>query len=79
MAFLFLNGMALLLLPVTARLIEGYNPKWPLSGGCALLGVGGLWLAAVPATNLSLAPVIVPFGVLGTVTGSRGSPWRSPR
>jgi MFS family permease len=64
-AFLFLNGMALLLLPVTARLLEGYNPKWPLSAGCALLGAGGLWLAAVPATNLSLAPVIVPFILAG--------------
>ena len=64
-AFLFLNGMALLLLPVTARLIESYNPKWPLSAGCALIGAGGLWLAAVPATNLSLAPVIVPFILAG--------------
>jgi radical SAM superfamily enzyme YgiQ (UPF0313 family) len=26
-AFLFLNGMALILLPLTARLIEAYNPK----------------------------------------------------
>jgi MFS family permease len=64
-AFLFLNGMALVLLPVTARLLEGFNPKWPLSGGCLLMGAGGLWLAAVPATNLSLPPVIVPFVLVG--------------
>ena len=64
-AFLFLNGMALLLLPLTARLIESYNPKWPLSAGCALMGAGGLWLAAVPATNLSLGTVIVPFILVG--------------
>jgi MFS family permease len=64
-AFLFLNGMALILLPVTSRLLEGFNPKWPLGAGCLLMAAGGLWLAAVPATNLSLAPVIVPFILVG--------------
>jgi MFS family permease len=64
-AFLFLNGMALLLLPLTARLLEGFNPKWPLGAGCLLMTGGGLWMAAVPATNLSLAPVIVPFILVG--------------
>jgi MFS family permease len=64
-AFVFLNGMALVLLPVTSWLIERYNPKWPLGGGCALMGAGALWLAAVPATNLSLAPVIIPFILVG--------------
>jgi len=50
---------------VTSRLLERYNPKWPLGAGCALMGAGALWLAAVPATNLSLAPVIVPFILVG--------------
>ncbi|MBO0803588.1 MAG: MFS transporter [Nocardiopsaceae bacterium] len=65
-AFLFLNGMALLLLPVTSRLLERLNPKWPLTAGCLLMAAGGLWLAAVPATDLSLGPVIVPFILAGT-------------
>jgi MFS family permease len=64
-AFLFLNGMALILLPLTSRLLEGFNPKWPLTAGCLLIAAGGLWLAAVPATDLSLAPVIVPFILAG--------------
>ncbi|HLH81981.1 MAG TPA: MFS transporter [Trebonia sp.] len=64
-AFLFLNGMALVQVTVTSRLLERYNPKWPLGAGCALMGAGALWLAAVPATNLSLAPVIVPFILVG--------------
>ncbi len=64
-AFVFLNGMALVLLPVTAWLLERYNSRWPLGGGCALMGAGALWLAAVPATNLSMAPVIVPFILVG--------------
>lgn len=64
-AFVFLNGMAVVQVTLTARLIERYNPKWPLGGGCLLMGAGALWLAAVPATNLSLAPVIVPFILVG--------------
>jgi MFS family permease len=64
-AFVFLNGMALVQVTLTARLIERYNPKWPLGTGCLLMGAGALWLAAVPATNLSLAPVIVPFILVG--------------
>ena len=64
-AFVFLNGMAVVQVTVTSRLLERYNPKWPLGGGCVLMGAGALWLAAVPATNLSLAPVIVPFILVG--------------
>jgi len=64
-AFLFLNGMALIQVTVTARLVERYNPKLPLGTGCVLIGAGALWLAAVPATNLSLAPVIAPFILVG--------------
>jgi len=64
-AFLFLNGMAVVQVTVTFRLLERYNPRWPLGSGCILMGAGALWLAAVPATNLSLAPVIVPFILVG--------------
>jgi MFS family permease len=64
-AFVFLNGMAVVQVMVTSRLLERYNPKWPLGSGCILMGAGALWLAAVPATNLSLAPVIVPFILVG--------------
>jgi MFS family permease len=64
-AFVFLNGMAVVQVMLTSRLLERYNPKWPLGGGCILMGAGALWLAAVPATNLSLAPVIVPFILVG--------------
>jgi len=64
-AFVFLNGMAVIQVTITSRLLERYNPKWPLGGGCVLMAAGALWLAAVPATNLSLAPVIVPFILVG--------------
>jgi MFS family permease len=64
-AFVFLNGMALVQVMLTARLLERYNPRWPLAGGCVLMAAGALWLAAVPATNVSLAPVIAPFILVG--------------
>ncbi len=64
-AFIFLSGLTLVQLPLTARLLERYNPKWVLGVGFTLIGVGGLWLSAVPATNLSLAPVVVPLVLTG--------------
>jgi MFS family permease len=65
LAFVFLNGMAVVQVTVTSRLLERYNPKWPLGTGCVLMGAGALWLAAIPATNLSLALVIAPFILVG--------------
>jgi MFS family permease len=64
-AFLFLNGMAVILLPVTARLLERHSPKWPLSTGLVLMACGALWLATVPASDLSLVPDIPPFILVG--------------
>jgi MFS family permease len=64
-AFVFLNGIAVVQVTITSRLLERYNPRWPLGSGCVLMGAGAFWLAAVPATNLSLAPVIVPFILVG--------------
>ena len=64
-AFLFLNGMAVVLLPVTARLLERHSPKWPLSSGLVLMACGALWLATVPASDLSLVAVIPPFILVG--------------
>jgi hypothetical protein len=65
-AFVCLNGMTLVMAPLTARLLEQYNPKWVLGGGFLLIGAGDLWLAAVPATNLSVMAIIVPLIVVGT-------------
>ncbi|HET9895955.1 MAG TPA: MFS transporter [Streptosporangiaceae bacterium] len=64
-AFAFLNGIALIQLPVTSRLLERHSPKWPLSCGLILMAAGAFWLAAIPAAELSLIPVIPPFAVVG--------------
>ena len=64
-AFLLLNSMALILTPVVSRVLEHFNPKWTLGIGFALIGIGDLWLAGLSASNLSIAPVIPPLGVVG--------------
>lgn len=65
-AFLLFNGIALLLIPFTSRVLERYNPRWTLGVGFALIGAGDLWTATVPVTpQLSLAPVIAPFALVG--------------
>ncbi|HEY7430504.1 MAG TPA: MFS transporter [Streptosporangiaceae bacterium] len=64
-AFVCFNGMALVMLPVTIRLLKRHSPKWPLTSGLAVMAAGGLWLAAVPASDMSLVPVITPCILVG--------------
>jgi MFS family permease len=69
-AFICLSVPALVLLPVTARLLERYNPRWVLGSGCTLIGAGALWLAAVPADGapapgVSLAVIVAPLVITG--------------
>jgi MFS family permease len=64
-AFLFFNGTAVLLLPVTIRLLRRYSVRWPLSIGLGVMGVGAVWLAAVPASDFSLVPVMPAFLLVG--------------
>jgi MFS family permease len=63
--FVCLNIMGVVLFPVSARMIERHNPGWTLAAGMAAIGVGDLWLAAVPATNLSIAAIAVPLLIVG--------------
>jgi MFS family permease len=64
-AFVLLQGFALILMPLTARAIHHYNPRWALGGGFLLIGAGDLWLSAVPVSGMSLAPVIAPLVLVG--------------
>jgi MFS family permease len=64
-AFLCLNGMALIQLPVTIRLLRRHTARWPLAAGLVLMAAGALWVASVPASNFSLTPVIPAFIVVG--------------
>jgi MFS family permease len=64
-AFVLLQGFALVLMPLTARVIHSFNPRWALGGGFLLIGAGDLWIAAQPATVLSILPIIAPLVLVG--------------
>jgi hypothetical protein len=46
-------------------MLQRFNPGWVLAVGSALIGVGDLALAAIPATHLGLGAVAVPLLVVG--------------
>jgi MFS family permease len=63
--FFCLNVMGVVLFPVSTRVIQRFKPGWVLAAGMGMIGVGDLVLAAIPATNLSIAAVAVPLLVVG--------------
>jgi MFS family permease len=63
--FVLLNIMGVILFPVSARLLQRYNPGWVLAAGMALIGIGDVALAAIPATHLSIAAIALPLLVVG--------------
>jgi len=65
LAFLCLNGMALIQLPLTIRLLRRHTARWPLTAGLVLMAAGALWVASVPASDMSLVPVIPAFISVG--------------
>lgn len=64
-AFVLLQGMTLIQVPLIARLLPRVNPRWMLTGGFALIAGGDFWLAATSAADLSIGPVILPLIVVG--------------
>jgi MFS family permease len=65
LAFACLNGMALIQLPITIRLLRRHTARWPLTGGLLLMAAGACWVASIPASNFSLVPVIPGFIAVG--------------
>lgn len=64
-AFVLLNGMALVLTPLTGRALEHYNPKVTLGGGFALIAVGDFWMSVISASDRSIAVIVVPLALFG--------------
>jgi MFS family permease len=64
-AFLLLQGAAIVIFPITHRVLERYNPKWPLGLGALLIAVGDFWIANISSSDFSIAPVIAPLAVIG--------------
>jgi MFS family permease len=63
--FVLLNIMGVILFPVSTKMLQKFNPGWVLAAGMALIGIGDVALAAIPATHLGLAAVAVPLLVVG--------------
>jgi hypothetical protein len=64
-AFVCLNVMGVVLFPVSTRVIERFHPGAVLATGMGLIGIGDLAIAAIPATNPSIAAIAVPLLVVG--------------
>jgi MFS family permease len=64
-AFVLLQGFALVLMPVTAKVIHSYNPRWALGAGFLLIAVGDFWIATQSATDRSLWPIVAPLVLVG--------------
>jgi MFS family permease len=64
-AFVLLQGFALVLMPLTAKVIHSYNPRYALGGGFLLIGAGDLWIATQPVSGMSLAVIIAPLVLVG--------------
>lgn len=65
MAFLLLNGIALVMLPLTERLLRTVAPRLLLVSGLALMAAGDYWTATLPVTDGSFLSLIVPLGLVG--------------
>ncbi|HEY3685306.1 MAG TPA: MFS transporter [Streptosporangiaceae bacterium] len=64
-AFVLLQGFALVLMPLTAKVIHSYNPRWGLGAGFLLIGVGDLWIATRSVADMSLGVIITPLVLIG--------------
>ena len=64
-AFVLLQGPALLLIPLTSWLLHRVNPRWLLGGGFAVMAAGELYAATIPISDGTLTALIVPLGLVG--------------
>jgi hypothetical protein len=64
-AFVLLNGVTLVVAPVTSLLVERVNPRWMLAGGLLLTGTGGIWAAQVPIGDTSFGALAGPLLLVG--------------
>ncbi|GAA2232792.1 MFS transporter [Streptomyces nogalater] len=64
-AFLLLNGLTLVLAPLTSRLLERVSGRWILTGGLALMAAGDFLAAALPVENRALTALVLPLGLVG--------------
>ena len=64
-AFVLLQGFALVLMPLTAWVIDTLDPRWALGPGFLLIAIGDAWMSFLPVSDHSLVPVIAPLALIG--------------
>ena len=81
-AFVLLQGFALVLLPLISRMMHRVNPRWMLGGGFALIAIGDFWASTASISPISISPMIVPLAWSASASRSRSPrspPWPSTR
>ncbi|MEV8569366.1 MFS transporter [Streptomyces sp. NPDC051322] len=64
-AFLLLNGLTLVMAPLTSRLLERVSGRWILTGGLALMAGGDFLAATLPVDDRALTSLVLPLGLVG--------------
>ncbi|MFD9042188.1 MFS transporter [Streptomyces bottropensis] len=64
-AYLFFGGVGFVLLPLTYKLLERYNPRWVLFTSMILIGASGLWFAGVPTSDRAMGAIVGPLLLAG--------------
>ena len=64
-AFILLSGLALPLLPLTSFIMARLQPRWVLSLGFVLMGIGQLLASNMSVTDTALPSLILPMGLVG--------------
>ena len=64
-AFVLIQGFALVLLPLTSRMLHSVNPRWMLGSGFVLIAAGDFWASTLSINHLSIVPIIAPLVLVG--------------
>ncbi len=64
-AFLLLNGLTLLQVPLTMRILPKWNPRWMLVIGFGLMTIGDFWLALSAKGASPIGPIVPGLALVG--------------
>jgi hypothetical protein len=64
-AFVLLQGFALVLLPLNSYMLPRVNPRWMLGGGFVLMAIGDFWASTVAIEHVAVGPLVVPLAIVG--------------
>ncbi|WP_369362663.1 MFS transporter [Streptomyces sp. CG4] len=64
-AFLLLNGLTLVMTPLTSRLLARVPARRLLAIGLILIAAGDFWAAALPVDDRALTSLVLPLGLVG--------------